>query len=298
MKDGMNRLGRAIFHSVEKSLKKFPYRGKPLARKDTIFHGVENSIGDFPQCGKSGAPGFSLTELLVVVAIGGVMAAVLMPALLYAKRIAERSACQNNLRQLVTANINYAAEYHFFVAAAEDIFGNNSVRWHGKRAGGRFDGEEGPLAPYLGGTTGSRLIRRCPSFRPKEDGFEASCGGYGYNDRGVGSQVYTTGATDRGMPPTAFRNPANTVMFTDTAFLRGGSLIEYSFCEAPLFVYQGHEGGSATPSIHFRHVGDSVNVAWCDGHVSVEVMSFSRGASTAQKIGWFGPADNSMFSPH
>jgi prepilin-type processing-associated H-X9-DG protein len=58
------------------------------------------------------------------------------------------------------------------------------------------------------------------------------------------------------------------------------------------------------PTIHFRHDGIA-NVAWCDGHVSGERMSFTTDYQTHSRIsaeeademgvGWFGPDSNELF---
>lgn len=55
-----------------------------------------------------GAPrGFTLVELLVVIAIIGVLVALLLPAIQSARESARRSACQNNMRQVGLAVMNF-----------------------------------------------------------------------------------------------------------------------------------------------------------------------------------------------
>jgi len=260
-------------------------------------------------------PGFTLIELLVVIAMIGVLAGLLLPALAQARAKAEKARCVSNLRQLYLANVLYANDNGFYVAAAPDMFGGNRRRWHGvrKSAADAFDGAQGPLAPYLGRSGG---IRACPSFRhfstdvSVDNAFEASCGGYGYNACGVGSQYYVYGSNARGaargMAPGDIRSPAATIMFCDCAFPQPyGSpeyLIEYSFAE-PYHFLKGsspqESSGIASPSIHFRHHG-TANAVWCDGHVSSEELTVESAHSqfTTWEIGWFGAADNSLFDPY
>lgn len=249
--------------------------------------------------------GFSLVELLVVVAIVATLMAMLLPSLARARGQARSVVCRSNLRQIVTANLMYADSHNDRLCPGAVHFTEHNLhRWHGLRenTGMAFSPEHGPLVPYLGE---DGAIRRCPEFQvelPEDDQrqFERNNGGYGYNHAFLGRILDASGVQKHdyhGVQITRIRRPVATLMFTDTA-LMDELPIEYSFAE-PRFnlIY----GSRHDPSIHFRHA-ERTNVGWADGHVEPERMTFSsssglyRGDPKSANIGWFGiDDDNSLF---
>lgn len=271
--------------------------------------------------GTSQAPqqrrGFTLIELLIVIAIVAILASILFPIFTSARSAGKRTACAAQLKQLSAGILLYCDDHSgSFVPAASDIIppGQNLHRWHGSRNSPMepFEHTKGPLFRYLAKSKG---IKECPlasNLKKQADSpnaFEASCGGFGYNQYYVGGTYYkNSGAEAAQIASTTsdIRQPRKTVMLTDAAMALTyptAHMIEYSFCEPPFMIWRSPSGEvfqyRSSPSIHFRH--GTVNVAWCDGHVSSEKMSFTipqniYGAdNNANRLGWFGPDDNSLF---
>ncbi len=244
---------------------------------------------------------FTLIELLVVIAVISLLVSILLPSLAKAKQIAQMATCKTNLAMLQKANEMYQTDNNgFYAPGAAAATTSNLNRWYGTRetVNDAFDAEGGPLSQLLPG----KKARQCSSFEGIQTGFEAGCGGYGYNNNFVGQRRskpnYTQETDLTGNRVEEFACSSDTVAFTDTAFVDGG-VIEYSFCESPKWP---DYPVAPRPSIHFRHL-DKTNVAWLDGHCSDEKLTFSNNNMTGYyqgspidfKVGWFGPDSNELF---
>ena len=247
---------------------------------------------------------FTLLELLVVLAIVAILAALLLPAFRSAKLQSYSVRSSQNLRQLVAANIAYAADQGFYAPADNK---QNNRRWSAGRAasGGSFDPAKGYLAPYLGNTG---AVLACPLFTEMLHGaqsFEEGTGGYGYNATYIGGTpagTYNADGTRHSATPAQVVRPAVTLMFATTALARADGVQEYPFAEPPFWVTaSGLGSGRPSPSVHFRFRGKAI-IGWCDGHISMEEKGAGAagtnpygGNADANDLGWFGPDENNGF---
>jgi prepilin-type N-terminal cleavage/methylation domain-containing protein/prepilin-type processing-associated H-X9-DG protein len=137
--------------------------------------------------------GFSLTELLVVLAIIAVLAALLIPALIKAREQSQASVCKNNMRQLGFAMILYADDNSDVLPWPGDVdrnwqpdwvfggqpntFPNNPLKWRNPDFG--LHAESGSIFTYATGYprvlphrdefAESFRLYRCPGTGPLGD---------------------------------------------------------------------------------------------------------------------------------
>lgn len=278
--------------------------------------------------GAGHAVGFTLVELLVVIAVIGLVLGIVLPGLASSREAGRGVVCASNIRQLGLALDLYAtdAEDRYAPGAANILA--NLDRWHGRRASASlaFEPGRGPLTPYFdGGSDGvGRSIRACPTFgralstlAEAGAGFERGCGGYAYNAAFVGCDrsgerfVPGTGGSGAkgqargvssvrsdvvGSSRARFGNPGGTLGFADGALAvesPAGDVIEYSFVE-PRFHPHLATAARPDPSIHFRHGAVGGGRGWGNGAGRASVAWLdghvsAEGMTHSESSGLYGP---------
>lgn len=122
------------------------------------FPETSQMLGCRPRKANRRPLGFTLVELLVVVAVIAMLAALLLPALSRARESAQRAACQNNLRQLGIAFELYLEENRDTYPAAQDPVSVSPYYWLWMGRGWRR-----LLAEYVPGDKENPGVFFCPS---------------------------------------------------------------------------------------------------------------------------------------
>ena len=263
---------------------------------------------------------FTLIELMVVIGIIAILTGMLLPVLMKSKDTARAVYCKNNLKNIVMADLGYAAEFRSFVPWGSDYKTTNLTRWHGHRKTAsntaEYNPSEGPLDSYLK----SKVFPSCPNFAqfadPNAPSQEKGGGGYGYNIY-IGTRAYfvenpdTNEAYESGVLISEMHNPTETVIFTDSAMSVNNSgapappgstevLAEYSISYAPYGVSSKATDKNIVndPSIHFLHDG-TANTSWGDGHVTQKEFKWTINNAWKNKLlGFFGDQeDNTLYDP-
>jgi prepilin-type processing-associated H-X9-DG protein len=206
-------------------------------------------------------------ELLVVLAVIGVLAALLLPALTRSQAAAKRMQCVGNLRQLGVAGRLYWDEhagrtfrYRGFQTHSGDLFWFGWLQ-RGPEGERDFDRSQGALHPYLGGGE----VALCPSLKPSLRDFKRKATGAAY---GYGYNLHLSAPLSE--PPRNIEHldrPVWTVFLADAAQVntfQPPASPEHPMLEEFYYVNR------TEPTAHFRHA-QQANVVFVDGHVNAEV---------------------------
>ena len=208
-----------------------------------------------PPAAPPGTAGFTLIEMLVTVAIMGLLAALLLPALAGAKSLARGLACRSNLAQMAKALAAYDSEYRYYPGAGDAATVTNQVTSVAP------DSWRARLLPFLGNQA---AVLRCPDHRPFSYGAVAS-ESYGYNATGtspVGTLASPLGLGDGKewfVGSTQVKSPSGMIALGDLDLPPGVAINTLSpNLPAPM--------GGVQSLISGRHQAGA-QMACCDGHV-------------------------------
>ena len=217
---------------------------------------------------------FTLIELLIVIAIIAILAAMLLPALNSAMETARKSSCQNNHKQLLLAVRNYADDFKDLMPAVVTIDGKEHI-W------GEFLWKKESSSNYI-----ARKSLVCPSLKdyPNQDHYWYFYGILGHvpfvktfvhEKYGTRSYIYTSSPANSIINFKGMISASSFPLFSDTK--RFNSESNYS-----ISVYGPNNSDNRAlyaPSLHHKATG---MIGFADGHA----VSYGRGWYAAEGFGF------------
>lgn len=238
--------------------------------------------------------GFTLVELLVTLAVVGVLVGLAMPGLRGAMRLSRQSVCTANLRQLAVAATSYSVSNQQAMPAAVLYFQKDglmrTVSWD-YQVNAQGEIVPGTVWQY---TDTPMEVQQCPDYDPRtEPGVPGvdPFSGYNYNTTYIGHEggfPYLDeqgnlrqgwNAARMGRPLWSFAHPERTALFGDGGWRNGAN----KYMRAPMNTVEANLSQICAGTQAFRHAGGCTCCAYLDGHVGV-VQQPAKGALTTPQL--------------
>jgi len=223
--------------------------------------------------------GFTVIELIVVVAVTALLLSMLVPSLASVRASGRSVACLSNLRQMSIAAQRYALEYTYFPPALryEDDGGFRIVAWDWVTTPDDQVISPGSLWAF---TDDPGRVQQCPEYGGGTNTADPYTG-YNYNATYVGGEslplVAGWDVFRRGVRYSACRRTVRVALFGDGGWVGGTN----KYMRAPVNTLEGelalgtiYAGGQA-----FRH-RKATNVAYLDFHVGSVFTPFKGSLAT------------------
>jgi len=243
----------------------------------------ERAFKSPPETGKKG---FTLLEMLMVVAVIGLLAALLLPGFAAAKGRGRTTTCKNNLRQMAHALAMYDSDYGFLPGCGDSLIGTNNFPWDFPSTNSWIV----RIQPYVG--TNSDIFS-CPEYEPhmdwkktiKSDSFGYNAGGstpfYVDMDKNLGLGF----GKNHFIRSTALAAPADMVEIGDL------QLPNSVWCNI-ISPWHKQPLGNVNCVVPSRHSGGA-NIAFCDAHVQWQTQSRWIAENISARSRW-----NNDHQPH
>ncbi len=205
---------------------------------------------------------FTLIELLIVIAIVGILASIMAPTIGSGYALSQTTLCKTNQRQLVFGATSYRNDFQSHPPTVVSL----QVHWDAMTV----------LWQYLDNAEEMML---CPEHNDPN----YSTTGYNYNAMLGDEYQLGSGITIKGIPVSDCAHPASCAMFGDG--------YDNKFMRATLSNASIRCGGRQA----YRHGGATV-VAWLDGHVSSLQRMFNNNCNEEAHVGFLSE-DNSAYDP-
>ena len=255
------------------------------------MEGIPHQPGTRPG-GTFRAAGFTLLELLVVLAGIGVLAGLSASAVGMARAAAQSAICQSNLRQIAQAATAYAdAHRGEYPWGSKSVPGYSSWCWDFVTPAG---GEPEPGEIWDG--CADRRVLGCPAYIGKSDNWNgAGFTGYNYNCCYVGKVAGDPAVRKTPRRMATIKDASRLALFGDGQYAGGAN----KFMRAPKSSKQYDASGKSLREAGtqgFRHRGRT-NVVFADGHVESLKQSYDASGKpgfVSPGCGFLSP-DNSLY---